>query len=61
LIAEEVDQVFPKIVIRDEQGQIWGLSYDDLAPILLSQVPLQQRRVARSERLSAIADSLETL
>ena len=42
LIAEEVDKGYPELVIHDAQGQIQGVRYDELAPILLSQ--LQQQR-----------------
>jgi hypothetical protein len=44
LIAEEVDQVYPELVIRDEAGKIQGVRYDELAPMLVSEMQ-QQRRV----------------
>ncbi len=43
LIAEEVDKVYPELVIRDEQGKIQGVRYDELAPMLLNEVQQQQR------------------
>ena len=38
LIAEEVDKVYPELVIRDEKGRIQGVRYDELAPMLLNEV-----------------------
>ena len=46
LIAEEVDKVYPELVIRDEAGKIQGVRYDELAPILLNEVQQQQERLA---------------
>jgi hypothetical protein len=46
LIAEEVDKVYPDLVIRNEAGQIEGVRYDELAPILLREVQQQQERLA---------------
>jgi hypothetical protein len=44
LIAEEVDKVYPELVIRDEKGRIDGVRYDELAPMLLNEMQQQQRR-----------------
>ena len=38
LIAEEVDKVYPELVIRDEAGKIQGVRYDELAPMLLNEM-----------------------
>ena len=38
LIAEEVEKVYPELVIHDADGGIQGVRYDELAPILLSVV-----------------------
>jgi hypothetical protein len=46
LIAEEVAQVYPDLVIRDEKGRIDGVRYDELAPILLTEVQRQQQQIA---------------
>ena len=43
LIAEEVDHVYPELVIRDEAGRIQGVRYDELAPMLLNEVQKQQQ------------------
>ena len=48
LIAEEVQKVFPELVIRDAQGKIQGVRYDELAPMLLDQV---QRQSAENRQL----------
>ncbi len=54
LIAEEVDKVFPELVVRDEAGKIEGVRYDELAPILLSELLQQQQQVeAQDTRLAA--------
>jgi Chaperone of endosialidase len=45
LIAEEVDKVYPELVIRDQAGQIQGVRYDELAPILLSEIQRQRERI----------------
>jgi len=42
LIAEEVDKVYPELVIRDADGKIQGVRYDELAPMLLNEVQRQQ-------------------
>ena len=46
LIAEEVERVYPELVIRDAEGQIQGVRYDELAPLLLSEVQRQRGQMA---------------
>jgi hypothetical protein len=46
LIAEEVDKVYPELVIRDETGKIQGVRYDELAPMLLNEVQQLKREMA---------------
>ncbi len=46
LIAEEVANVYPELVIRDERGQIDGVRYDELAPMLLNEVQKERATVA---------------
>ncbi len=43
-IAEEVETVYPELVIRDDAGQIQGVRYDELAPLLRNEIQRQQRR-----------------
>jgi hypothetical protein len=56
LIAEEVDKVYPELVIRDKDGKIQGLRYDELAPMLLNEMQKQQQ--VNAEQSAKIA-SLE--
>ena len=42
LIAEEVDKVYPELVIRDDAGNIHGVRYEELTPTLLNEVQLLQ-------------------
>jgi trimeric autotransporter adhesin len=46
LIAEEVNKVFPELVIRDDAGNIQGVRYDELAPMLLNEVQKQQQLIS---------------
>jgi hypothetical protein len=45
LIAEEVNRLYPELVIRDDSGRIQGVRYDELAPILLNEVQRQQKEL----------------
>jgi hypothetical protein len=58
LIAEEVDQVYPELVIRDAAGEIQGVRYDELAPILLNEVQ-QLRREQKT--VAAQAEQIDNL
>ncbi len=59
LIAEEVEQVYPELVIRDEAGTIQGVRYDELAPMLLNEVQQQQRQLAgQADRIAAQSQQL---
>ena len=62
LIAEEVAEVYPELVVRDATtGRIDGVRYDELAPMLLNEVQQQQRKMTvqttinaeQSERIAA--------
>lgn len=62
LIAEEVDRVYPDLVIRDESGTIQGVRYDELAPILLNEVQQQQRTLrAQAKQLHELQQQLTAL
>ena len=52
LIAEEVDKVYPELVIRDEGGKIQGVRYDELAPMLLNEVQQLKQQVAEMKQLN---------
>jgi hypothetical protein len=45
LIAEEVDKVYPELVIRDDKGKIQGVRYDELGPMLLNEMQKQQQKL----------------
>jgi hypothetical protein len=62
LIAEEVDRVYPDLVIRDDTGTIQGVRYDELAAILLNVVQNQKRLIGQQEKLlSAQGKQLQDL
>jgi hypothetical protein len=42
LIAEEVDQIFPTIVVKDENGQPYTIQYHVLPVLLLNEMQKQQ-------------------
>ena len=50
LIAEEVAKIYPELVLHDQSGQIQGVRYDELAPLLLGEVQEQRRTLAAQER-----------
>jgi Chaperone of endosialidase len=55
LIAEEVAQVYPELVVRNEQGRIDGVRYDELAPLLLNEVQKQSAEIRElKERLKSV-------
>ncbi len=47
LVAEEVAKVYPELVIHGVDGQINGVRYEELAPMLLNVVQKQQKQIAR--------------
>jgi Chaperone of endosialidase len=51
LIAEEVNKVFPELVIRDDAGTIQGVRYDELAPMLLNEVQQQAAEIRDLKKL----------
>jgi hypothetical protein len=58
LIAEEVEKVYPELVIRDAAGEIQGVRYDELAPLLLKQVQDDRDQAYREhqQNIAAIDD-----
>jgi hypothetical protein len=50
LIAEEVAKVYPELVVRNEHGQIDGVRYDELAPMILNEMKLQEQRNRNENR-----------
>lgn len=55
--GQEVSAIYPDLVIRDEAGVIQGIRYDELAPLLLSEV--QQQRHELQTLQQQIADMKE--
>jgi hypothetical protein len=60
LIAEEVDKIYPELVIRDDAGEIQGVRYDELAPMLLNEVQRLGSQIRRDQELSAAASGERT-
>ncbi len=60
LIAEEVDKVYPELVIHDDHGTIQGVArYDELAPLLLNEVQKQQRvNAAQTAKIASLEQKL---
>jgi hypothetical protein len=56
LIAEEVDKVYPELVIRDDSGKVQGVRYDELAPMLLNEMQKQQRTIEAQNAHAAAQD-----
>jgi trimeric autotransporter adhesin len=51
LIADAVAKVYPELVVRDQEGRIDGVRYDELAPMLLNE--LQQKIAAQDQHAAA--------
>jgi hypothetical protein len=62
LIAEEVAKVYPELVIRDGNGRVDGVRYDELAPMLLNEVQKQQATIrAQAKRADSQAAEIRDL
>jgi len=60
LIAEEVAEVYPELVVRDAMsGRIDGVRYEELAPMLLNE--LQQQRARFTAKIDAQAAEIRDL
>jgi hypothetical protein len=51
LIAEEVDKIYPELVVRDRSGEIQGVRYDELTPILVNEVQQLARKLSAQSAL----------
>lgn len=64
LVAEEVAEVYPELVTRTPTGEVLGVDYPQLIPLLLNELQRQQRTVAvleaRQERREAEMARLRT-
>jgi len=69
LIAEEVAEVFPDLVVYDEKGQPFTVKYHEMAPMLLNEMKkehranLEQQRTieAQQQEIAALASRLAQL
>lgn len=62
LIAEEVDETMPELVVRDDQGQVLTVRYSQLTPLLLAEVQrLERDRTAQAARIDALEHDLAAL
>jgi hypothetical protein len=50
LIAEQVAQIYPDLVTRGADGQVLGVRYEALTPLLLKEIQEQHRQIERLER-----------
>jgi hypothetical protein len=51
LIAEEVAELYPDLVVYDEEGRPYSVRYHLLSPMLLNELQKQQRRLGEQEEL----------
>jgi hypothetical protein len=55
LVAEEVAEVYPELVLTGEQGEIEGVQYQGLIPLLVNEVQHQQQMLGKqSQELRAL-------
>ena len=50
LIAEEVDEVYPELVARNNDGQVETVMYQFLSPMLLNEVQKQHRQIEEQQK-----------
>jgi hypothetical protein len=53
LIAEEVAEILPELVTYDNEGQVHGLKYQMLTPLLVTYIQLQQAKITELEQDNA--------
>ncbi|MCL5875789.1 MAG: tail fiber domain-containing protein [Candidatus Dependentiae bacterium] len=61
LIAEDVDVVYPELVVRDAQGEIWTVRYDQLHALLLKGWQEQQAKIIAQQQQIDAHHALHTL
>src|SRR5262249_31901265 len=62
LIAEDVAQVYPELVVRGAKGEVESVQYHELIPMLLNEVQHQQQKLeAQTQQLTAQAQELAAL
>ena len=59
LVAEEVAEVYPDMVVKDADGQVQTVQYQKLTPMLLNELQKQEQTIRRLEkRLAALEAAL---
>jgi hypothetical protein len=62
LIAEEVAEVYPEMVVRNKDGEVETVKYQFLAPMLLNEVQKQRRTIdALQEEHQRIDEQQKTI
>jgi hypothetical protein len=62
LIAEEVAEIYPELVTRSAEGDIEGVRYEELMPMLLNELQLQHKQLqAFSQQLAELKAQNESL
>jgi hypothetical protein len=62
LIAEEVAKVYPELVLSDAAGNIEGVRYEELAPMLLNEVQRQRHAMtSQDQKLAALGEQLRQM
>jgi hypothetical protein len=60
LIAEEVAETFPELVVRNQEGQPETVKYQDLTPLLLNELQKQVREVQKQAKTIAALQAQAT-
>jgi Chaperone of endosialidase len=62
LIAEEVATIYPELVVRDQNGRIDGVRYDELAPMLLNEMQIDKATIAKqNEKIVSLEQHIAEL
>ena len=49
MIAEEVAKVYPELVIRGQKGEIEGVRYEELTPMLLNELQKEHQHAEEQD------------
>jgi hypothetical protein len=62
LIAEQVGEVYPDLVVKGDDGKIEAIRYQELTPMLLNEVQKQARALRRKDaEIAALATRLSAI
>lgn len=50
LIAQEVREIVPEVVVGNEQEELLGMNYAELVPVLINAIKEQQKQIEKIER-----------